>query len=119
MNRRLACVGMLALYALPLAAAPTPEEQVRIDRLIETVSNMNQVQFVRNGKAYSAEHAARFLREKLKAAADRVSNARDFIDHVATRSSTTGLPYLIRFPDGKEMPCAEFLRAELARTRGY
>jgi len=100
-----------------LHAAPSSEEQARIERLITTVGAMNQVQFIRNGKAYNAEQAARFLRGKLKASTEQVHSVRDFIDHVATRSSTTGKPYLMRFPDGNEMPCAEFLNAELAKAR--
>lgn len=116
MRRRVCLAALAGFCAWPVAAAPPAEEQARIDRLIETVAGMTQVQFIRNGKAHKAEHAARFLREKLKASAEQVRSAGDFIDVVASGSSTTGKPYLIRFPDGKEMPCADFLRAELART---
>jgi len=46
---------------------------------------------------------------------DLVKSAEDFLLHVASRSSTSGQPYLIRFPDGREVPCGDYLRAELQR----
>jgi hypothetical protein len=39
----------------------------------------------------------------------------DFIDKIASVSSTTGKPYLIRFGDGREMKGADYLKAELKK----
>jgi hypothetical protein len=44
-----------------------------------------------------------------------VKSAEDFLLHVASASSTTGRPYPIRFRDGREVPCGDYLRAELQR----
>jgi hypothetical protein len=46
-----------------------------------------------------------------------VRSAEDFIDRVASFSSTTSEPYRIRFADGREVPSALYLRAELAKLR--
>lgn len=119
-QRRAALVALLAAAASAWStqwalAAPAQAEQARIDRLIDAVARRQDARFVRNGKAYSAADAASFLREKLKANAAKVKTAQDFIEQVASRSSTTGQPYLIRFADGRELAAAEFLRAELAK----
>jgi hypothetical protein len=46
-----------------------------------------------------------------------VRSADDFIEQVASSSTTTGRPYLVRFSDGREIPCSVFLRTELSRLR--
>ena len=70
---------------------------------------------MRNGKAYDASTAAKFLRGKWNSRKSEIASAEDFIAKVASVSSTTGKPYLIRFEDGREVPSAEFFRAELAK----
>ena len=47
----------------------------------------------------------------------QIRTADDFIAKVASKSSTTGRPYLVRFSDGREVPTADFFRAELAKLR--
>jgi Family of unknown function (DUF5329) len=46
---------------------------------------------------------------------DQVNTAQQFIDQIASKSSTTGQPYLIRYADGKTVPAALFLGDELKR----
>ncbi len=99
-------------------AGVSPAEQARIDRLITYVESRKEVTFVRNGKDYSCEDAARFMRGKLKAMGEHVSTAQQFIDQIASKSSTTGQPYMIRFIDGKTEPAAKFLGDELRRMDG-
>jgi hypothetical protein len=99
----------LGAAALSVRAAPAAYEQARIDRLIDAVSRQNGLQFVRNGKAYSPVDAATFLREKLKARGADVATAEQFIERIASTSTTSGQPYRIRFADGREIASAEFL----------
>lgn len=40
---------------------------------------------------------------------------KDFIEKIASKSSTSGKPYLIRFNDGREVQGGEYLRAKLAK----
>ncbi|MCU0576609.1 MAG: DUF5329 domain-containing protein, partial [Desulfobacterota bacterium] len=113
-------VTLLLLSGHPALAQPSTlpqEEQQRIEALIHAVEQLGDAAFIRNGRAYDAAAAARFLREKWKARASEVRSAEDFIEKVASFSSTTGKPYLIRFRDGRELSSAKFLRGQLARTR--
>ena len=44
-----------------------------------------------------------------------VTTAAQFIDQIASRSSTTGEIYKVRLQDGRTLPAAKVLRDELAR----
>ena len=49
---------------------------------------------------------------------EHVTTAQQFIDQIASKSSTTGQAYLVRYDDGKTVPVARFLGDELARMDG-
>ena len=106
---------LMCWLAMAAQAAPSAAEQARIDRLLGAVEARTELRFVRNEQAHSSAEAARFLREKLKSRNDGVLTAEDFIDRIASRSSTSGLPYRIRWPNGREQPAAEVLHGELNR----
>ncbi len=96
---------------------PAEAEQRAIEALIATVARLGDATFLRNGKPYSASGAAQFLRGKWRSRRSEVRTAEDFIDRVASFSSTTGEPYRIRFADGRELGSAEYLRGELTKLR--
>jgi len=98
------CTGLV------LAGDEIAANDAKIDSLIAHVESLNDVTFIRNGSEYSAKDAAKFLRAKWHSEKKEVNTPADFIEKVATRSSTTGKPYLIRSKDGKETPCADYLR---------
>jgi len=110
-------VILIAVVALPrpaqMSCLPTVERQ-RIEALIGAVERRTDVTFIRNGRSYSAAAAAQFLRGKWRDREADVCSADDFIAKVASFSSTTGDPYLVRLRDGREVPAAEFFRARLA-----
>lgn len=106
---------LLAAVALPALAAPPPAEMARIERLLGFIETQKGVEFMRNGKAHSGADAARFLRGKLEKMGESVGTAQQFIDQIASKSSTTGQPYLIRLSDGRLVPAAKVLGDELAR----
>src|SRR5262245_32486185 len=85
-----------------LAQAP-PAERDKIESLLKHVEGLRDVKFVRNGMPYDASTAVTFLRRKWQSESGNVKTAADFIDKVASKSSTSGQPYLIRFKDGKEV----------------
>jgi hypothetical protein len=111
----LLCAALLAGPTTLLAAEPSPAELRKIEALIAHIERLEEARFVRNGTAYDARTAGYFLRRKWESRRSRVTSAEDFIAQVASGSSTTGAPYLIRFPDGREVPCGDYLRAELRR----
>jgi hypothetical protein len=110
-----ALAGFLALAvifsSLPLFADTSATgERDRIRCLISHIEGLKDATFVRNGVCYGSGVAAQFLRRKWEANQDKVRTTADFISHVASRSSTTGKPYLIRFKNGQEVECGKYLR---------
>lgn len=113
----LACVlGVAAAAPTGTALAdPTPAAQVEIDHLLKFVAD-SQCAFVRNGTAYKATEARDHLAQKLNYAKGRIATAEEFILKLATESSMSGTPYLIRC--GKtDAPAGAWLADELKRYR--
>ncbi len=108
----LAAAGFAASAA---TATLPPAERARIDRLIRYVETRKDVRFIRNGHDYSSEEAAGFLRKKLDKMGEHVNSAREFIEQIASKSSTSGEAYSIRFANGRIEPAAKFLGDELHR----
>jgi NAD(P)-dependent dehydrogenase (short-subunit alcohol dehydrogenase family) len=105
--------------ALPLEAAPRDAEQQnvleqhKIDFLIDSVAALKGASFIRNGSTYDAAQAASHLRMKLRFAGSRVKTAQDFIVYCASKSSMSGIPYRIRFANGRDVDSEIFLRQRL------
>jgi hypothetical protein len=74
--------------------------------------------FIRNDDEHDGKSAAEHLRRKLKSAGDKVKTFDQFIEHIATRSSMSGDPYLVKLGDGKTVELAKWLR-ETAPTPGH
>ena len=91
------------------------DEKQKIEALIKLVGDLKDAKFVRNGSTYEPATAVRFLRGKWNVNKAGVKSARDFIDKVATKSETSGKPYLLRFSDGNEIHSREFLLTELEK----
>jgi hypothetical protein len=90
-------------------------ELQKIERLITAVQSLTGAVFIRNGVEHTPTDAAAHLRTKLEASGGAITTASDFIDRLASQSSTSGKPYEIRYPDGRTVPAADFLRSELAK----
>lgn len=107
---------MLVAALLPgLSRAEGMTEKAKIEALISHVEGLQGAKFIRNGKEYGAKDAAKFLRGKWSSKEKEIQTANDFIDKVATVSSTTGQSYMIRLSDSKEVKCAEYLKGELKK----
>lgn len=116
-------IGVVLLILLAAAVPASADGELpqsadaEIEALIAAVGRMTDAAFIRNGRSYDAGTAAEFLRRKWRRHADDVRSAEDFIEKIASASSTSVKPYLIRFADGRELPCGDVLRAELKRLR--
>ncbi len=117
MNRRFFGFALhaLMLYLRVSAEAP-PAEKQKIEALLTRVAGLTEAKFVRNGTDYDAKTAVTFLRGKWNRSDDEIKSAKDFIAKAATGSSTSGKPYLIRFKDGREVACADYLKGELEKV---
>lgn len=93
----------------PDSRAPV-DERARIERLLQALEKSG-ARFVRNGKVATAAEAAAHLRQKLAAVpSNSVASVEQFIERLATRSSTSGTPYRVLTPDGRDVPAADWLR---------
>jgi len=93
-------------------APPARDENARIEALLRAVSTAD-VTFIRNGSPHEPKAAADHLRTKWKRAG-RPLTAEQFIENIASKSSMSGKPYLVRLADGKEIPAGDWFRARLA-----
>ncbi|MFN0184217.1 MAG: DUF5329 family protein [Aquabacterium sp.] len=110
----LAAPGLLA--GVPAAlAAPSAAEQARIDKLIEAVGTKQDMVFIRNRSEYNPKQAAEFLRRKLRSMGGDVQTCEDFIVMIASKSTTSGELYRVRYADGRVVPSEQFMRDEMAR----
>jgi hypothetical protein len=112
----------LALFASsilirPALADPPASEQKLIDQLIEDVSQMNDVTFIRNGSEHDSQEAADHLRQKLNYFKGEIHTADDFIRLCASHSELSGLPYKVRYANGTERDSAIVLNGLLVRLR--
>jgi hypothetical protein len=91
-------------------------ETEKIEALLKHLGSLKDANFIRNDQAYEPEEAAAMMRGKwLRQEAD-IDTATEFIEKIMTASSSdTKKPYLIRFQDGTETPCADYLWAELKK----
>lgn len=113
MQRLLATGLTLALLSLWTAAPLSAAEKLRsenqkIEAMIAHVEGLKQAKFVRNGVEYDAQIAGRFMRYIWNDNREKVKTADDFIRVVATASGA-GIPYLVRFPDGRESKSRDYL----------
>lgn len=118
-SRRAACasIGALLLAAATgtVHAAPSAVEMTRIERLLTMIAARRDMRLVRNGTEHDTDTAVSFLRGKLKHYGNDIKTAEEFIDRLASKSSTTGQLYWVKLPDGREIPAGDFLRIELVR----
>lgn len=106
-----------AFTAIEARAAPPAAEQRRIDALLDALASDRRSRFVRAGIDYSGAEAARFLRAKMQAQGASVRTAEDFIERIASRSSTTGRAYRVCRAEGDCVDAGEHLRAVLAHLK--
>lgn len=103
---------ILALFSGTLNAQDNIEKK-KIEFLISSVENLKDAKFIRNGSEYNGQEAAKHLRMKLRRAGDHVQTADDFIRLCASKSYTSGKPYMIRLPDGNAIKSEKYFREKL------
>jgi hypothetical protein len=109
----------LVLGSTARAADPAPpSETAKVEALLELVENLKEARFVRNGREYDGAAAAQHMRAKWRWQGRSIKTAREFVRLIATRSSETGQPYLIRWKDGKQVASGDYLNRELDRLEG-
>lgn len=113
---RSARLGVTFLLFASAALAASRTEAQRIEAAVKTIET-SKVIFVRNGDEHSAAKAAEFMRGKLKRSGDKVKTFDQFVDELATKSSTSGKPYLVKLESGDLVPLAKWLREQDAAAK--
>jgi len=114
-----------ALLALNLALAATaqagplpPQARAEVEALLAQLQS-SSCDFSRNGSWHMPAEARTHLLRKLAYLEDKslVSTADQFIDLAASKSSSSGKPYLVRCAGHATVPSGDWLRARLAALR--
>jgi hypothetical protein len=108
------CLGAAALLAY---ATPSATEDQLIATLIQRVSSMSAMVFMRNGNEYTSADAAKHMQAKYDYFKKDLVTAEDFIERCASRSEVTGQAYKVKLTDGKVRDANEFLNSELRGLR--
>lgn len=106
-------VVTLVLAASPLSAEPMDAE---IDYLLAAVEESGCT-FIRNGKEYDAEDARDHLQTKRRRGKRYFGTTEEFIERLASKSSMSGRPYLIRCSEADAVPAGDWFTALLKAHR--
>ncbi|MEY2557740.1 MAG: hypothetical protein QOE34_1165 [Verrucomicrobiota bacterium] len=101
-------------FARPAMAEESLEQT--INYLIGYVAGA-KVTFIRNGATHTPAEGVQHIKAKYAHFKNEIKTPEDFIRLSASKSLLTGKPYLVRFPDGKEMPLDAWLTDALRRHR--
>ena len=91
------------------------DDNREIEFLLSFVAGSDCI-FIRNGKEYQGNEASEHLARKYDYAKGRIRSAENFINKIASKSSMTRKPYLVRC-SGKEMLAGEWFSEALALYR--
>jgi hypothetical protein len=109
-----ASIAFLVFLGANVCMALEEAELKRINAFLELLSAKTELVFERNGSEYPVDRAVAHLKSKLSRAKARLSTAEEFVDNVASKSSLSGQPYFIIFPDGKRVEAGLYFHELLA-----
>ena len=105
-------VAVLVLLFCPVVASAVEDYVAKVHSLIQSI-RASECTFVRNNKEHSAEDAAQHLEMKFNRAKRRIKSAEQFIEKVASKSSLSGKPYLVRCPNMEDTQAARWFAGQL------
>ncbi len=101
-------------YQKVLRAKDSHLEQAKFQYLLERIRK-SPLQFVRNGEKFDGARAAKHLHWKLSRKGGGIKTASEFIDKIASESSRSGSPYLLKVSDQETYPLRDIMNNELQR----
>jgi hypothetical protein len=107
---------LILSMALLGATAAAANSDAEIQYLLSAVGS-SDCMFVRNGTEHPPTEAEAHLRMKYRKGARYVSNADDFINRIASKSSWSGKPYQIVCPGNEPLPSSQWLNDQLSQHR--
>lgn len=114
--KRILCAVVALLLTLPAYAKLNAHEEARIDAMLNALAQQKSLTFIRNGDAHNCDEAVSHLRLKLSNTRNRIDTAEQFIDKVASSSSISGKPYIVRIPGKTDENAQPYLHTLIAET---
>ena len=109
-------LNIALLAALLATPAYATRDGAEIQYLLSAIGS-SSCTFTRNGTNYRPEEAEDHLRMKYRRAGTRITSAEAFIERLASESSWTGQPYLIRCGINDPTPSGDWLTRKLGEYR--
>lgn len=99
------------------ARADVPESQKHeVEHLLEFVES-TQCTFERNGKKHDGKEASKHINRKYKHYKKQITTTEEFIEYAATKSSMSGMDYLVYCESGSPLKSKDWLLEELSVYR--
>ena len=111
--------ALLLIFALPLEAAPLPQNvRAEVDALLSSLEKSG-CEFNRNGSWYSGADAKQHILRKLEYLEGNrtVKSTEEFIDLAAATSSVSGKPYLVKCGGAAPIESKVWLNTRLTALR--
>jgi hypothetical protein len=117
--RRVMLMASILVLSFSSGARAFPDKGVEYYKIVYllNVIGASKLVFIRNGVEYTGEEAKKHLLDKLHVAGDDIRTAEDFINYIASESSSSGITYYVRFDDGTQVEAGIWLRQELAKMK--
>ena len=117
----LSFVALLTAASISFAASgaePSPSAKLEIEQLLGRLAE-SDCRFHRNGSWHDTAEARAHIEKKYRYLLERhlVRTTDDFIALAATKSSTSGKPYLVQCGNQAQVPSAQWMTAQLAKVR--
>ena len=107
---------IFCLWSISAGMENKADEEIR--HLFDYLERSN-CEFNRNGSWYNRHEAVKHLQKKYRYLLKRglINTAEQFIDRVASRSSLSGVPYLVRCGNSKPVKSSDWFTDELKKFR--
>lgn len=88
------------------------DESAQIEELLKKIET-SRIIFIRNGTEYSSKEAAEHLRSKWRESKGKVKTMDSFIENIASTSSMSGKPYLVKMNNGEIILAKSWYKEQL------
>ena len=94
----------------------SPKVLIGIDDLLARIE-IAEITFWRGNEKHTAREAADHLRTKMRLSPKPIRTTQEFIEKIASHSSTTGEEYEVELPDGLRVTARKWLEAQVKAKR--
>ena len=109
-------VCVITLETNNTLADVSESQKPEVEHLLEFVETTDCT-FERNGKQYNGGRAAKHIKRKYKHFRDEITTTEEFIEYSGTRSTRSGMPYLVYCSDSDPIESSVWLLEELTQYR--